>query len=101
VSYGTIRFDMEIKDLFQIFCNKADNIRIVMDETMVSKHTSPLLLQAKCRYSFPKLFCQIVELNTKRGNKTHLQPNKCTISSSWKKSKTMFKKNLGLQKLII
>jgi hypothetical protein len=44
VGYGTIRFDMKIEHLFQ--SNEADSIRTMMDEMMVSRCTSPLLLQA-------------------------------------------------------
>ncbi len=57
--------------------------------------------QAKFRYSFQKLFHQIMELSTKWSNKIHLQPDKCTLSSSWKKLKTMFFLNLDFQILII
>ncbi len=46
MGYGTIKFDMEIEHLFQLFCNEGDNTRMMMDEVMVSRHTSPLLLQA-------------------------------------------------------
>jgi len=31
---------------FIYFCNEGDNIGTMMDEAMVSKYTSPLLLQA-------------------------------------------------------
>jgi hypothetical protein len=96
---------MEIENLFEfIFC---DSIGTMMDETMVSRHTSPLLLQAifftmqNVGILSRKQFFQIMELNTKIGNKTHLQLNKCTISSSWKKLKSMFFKNLDYQKLTI
>jgi hypothetical protein len=39
-------FDMEIEYLFQKNCSEIDNTRIMMDEMMVKKQTSPLLLQA-------------------------------------------------------
>jgi hypothetical protein len=41
-----MRFDMEIENLFQFFCNEVDSLGIMMDEVMVNKHTPPLLLQA-------------------------------------------------------
>jgi hypothetical protein len=34
---------MEIEDLFQFICNETDNIKIMMDDAMVSKCTLPLL----------------------------------------------------------
>jgi hypothetical protein len=64
-----------LKASFNFFCNEDDNIRAMMDELMVSRCTLPLLLQTiyfhdeKCRYSFFKLFYQIVELSTKQCKK--------------------------------
>ncbi len=46
VGYGTIKFDMEIEYLFHFFCNEANNTKTMMDEAMVSRRTSSLLLQA-------------------------------------------------------
>ncbi len=63
--------------------------------------TSNIFHNAKYRYSFLKLFYQIMELNMKWSSKIHLQPKKCTISSSWEKPKTMFSNNLDFQKLTI
>ncbi len=63
--------------------------------------TSNIFHIAKCKYSFLKLFCQIVELSTKQNITIHLQPNKCTINSSWKKPKAMFFFNFDFQKLIV
>jgi hypothetical protein len=37
---------MENEHFFQFFCNEADNIGTMMDEVMVNKRTSPLLLYA-------------------------------------------------------
>jgi hypothetical protein len=37
---------MKIEHLFQFFCNEVDSIWTMMDEAMVSRHTSPLLPQA-------------------------------------------------------
>jgi hypothetical protein len=71
VGYGTIRFDMEIEHLFKKNCNEVDSIGTMVDEVMVNKHTSPLLLQAifshnaKCRYFFSKLFYQIMGVSMK------------------------------------
>ncbi len=62
---------------------------------------SNIFHNVNCRYSFPKLLYQIVELNMKWNSKTHLQLNKCNISSNWKKPKTMFFKKLDFQKLTI
>jgi hypothetical protein len=51
--------------------NETDSIGTMMDEAMVSKHTSPCCYKqyfshdAKCKYSFSKLFYQIMGLSMK------------------------------------
>ncbi len=45
MGYGTVRFDIEIENLFKKVCNESNSTRTMMDEAMVSKHASPLLLQ--------------------------------------------------------
>jgi hypothetical protein len=60
-------FIWRLNTSFKKICNEVDNTRTMMDEKIVNSlvATSNIFQNEKCRYSFPKLFCQIVELNTK------------------------------------
>jgi len=55
---------------------------------------SNIFHNAKHRLVHFETIFQIMELGTKQGNKTHLQPNKCIISSTWKKPKVVIFKVL-------
>jgi hypothetical protein len=68
----------------------------MMDEVMVGKCISPLLLQA-IFFMMQNVGIPFQNYSTKWWNSTqnevakiHLQPNKCSISSSCKKPKAMF-----------
>jgi hypothetical protein len=65
----------KLKTSFKKNCNKVDSTRTYdgqndgeqMHNTLVA--TSNIFHNAKCKYFFPKLFCQIMELNMKWSNK--------------------------------
>jgi hypothetical protein len=78
MGYGTIKFDIEIENFFQfIFLMKVITLeQWWMKQWWVDMHHpccyNNIFHNVKRKYSFPKLFCQIMELSTKQSNKTHL-----------------------------